>query len=180
MTISKFFKLRFVILSLLIFISVFSILILKISISAKTDNYSPSQNKENQVTDQTSSKKPDKTEPDKAASNKIIVYYFYTTHRCYSCRLIEKSTKDAVETFFSDELKSGLLEYKPINIDEKGNEHFSKDYKLYTKSVVVSLRKDGKEISYKNLEKIWQYLNDENKFFNYIKEETEKMLKKAT
>jgi hypothetical protein len=93
--------------------------------------------------------------------------------------MIEQYTKGAVDKFFKEELKSGLLEFKPLNLDEKGNKHFVKDYKLYTKSVIVSLLKDGKEVSYKNLEKVWQYLRDEKKFFNYIKEETEKVLKEA-
>lgn len=172
MTTSKSFKHRFFLLSLLIFISVMSPLILRITSSAKADNNTIVQNNENQAADKTSNLKDDKN-----VTIKVIVYYFYTTHRCYSCRMIEQYTKDAVEKFFKEELTSGLVEFKPLNIEEKGNEHFTKDYKLYTKSVVISLIKEGKEVSYKNLEKVWQYLRNENKFFNYIKEETEKVLR---
>ncbi len=63
-----------------------------------------------------------------------------------------------------------------INTEEKGHEHFVDDYKLYTKSIVVSLVKDGKEIKYKNLEKIWEYVRNKQKFMDYIKKETQQFL----
>lgn len=168
------FRHRLYIKSMLIFIIVLTIFVLKISTSSEADNNSQVQHIEKQVVDPTSNQKAEKV-----ISSKMIVYYFYTTHRCYSCRMIEQYTKDAIEQFFKEQLKSGLLEFKPLNIEKKENEHFIKDYNLYTKSVIISLIKDGKEASYKNLEKIWEYLKDENKFFNYIKVETEKVLQEA-
>ena len=173
MAISNPFKHSLIILSLL-FLSVLSIYILKIPTSANALSDSPVQHKEDQSNDNTLNQ-----QPNQEISSKVLVYYFYTTHRCYSCRMIEQYTKGAVDKFFKEELKSGLLEFKPLNLDEKGNKHFVKDYQLYTKSVIVSLLRDGKEVSYKNLERVWQYLKDEKKFFNYIKEETEKVLKEA-
>jgi len=63
-----------------------------------------------------------------------------------------------------------------INIEEKGNEHFAQDYQLYTKSVVLSFVKGGKEVKFKNLEQVWQLLRDKDKFYNYIKSETQSFL----
>ena len=51
------------------------------------------------------------------------------------------------------------------------------DYKLYTKSLVISKIKDGKEAEYKNLEKVWDYLDNKEAFYNYVKEEVTKFLK---
>jgi len=50
------------------------------------------------------------------------------------------------------------------------------DYQLYTKSVVLSLVKDGKEVKFKNLDKVWQLLRNKDKFYKYIKEETTNFL----
>ena len=105
-------------------------------------------------------------------STKIVVYYFYTNYRCYSCRMIEQYTKEAVEKFFDKELKEGKLIFKPVNIDEKENKHFIKDYQLYTKSVVISKMKDNEEVSFKNLDKVWKLLRNKEGFYSYIKEET--------
>ena len=107
---------------------------------------------------------------------KVIAYYFYTNYRCQSCYTIEKYTKEAIESNFNEELTSGELVFKPTNVEEKGNEHFLKDYQLYTKSVVLSLVKDGKEVKFKNLEKVWEYLRNKDAFYKYIKEETNEFL----
>ena len=107
---------------------------------------------------------------------KVVVYYFYTNYRCYSCRMIEQYTKEAVEKFFDKELKEGKLIFKPVNIDEKENKHFIKDYQLYTKSVVISKMKDNEDVSFKNLDKVWKLLRNKEGFYSYIKEETKGLL----
>ena len=109
-------------------------------------------------------------------SPKVVAYYFHTTFRCPSCHKIEQYTQGALKEYFAKEIESGALVYEVINIEDKGNEHFVQDYQLYTKSVVLSLVKDGKEVKFKNLEKIWQLLMNEDKFYKYIKEETQSFL----
>ena len=110
------------------------------------------------------------------SDTKVIVYYFLTNFRCSSCYKIEQYTKEAIERYFSEELKSGALVFKPTNIERKENQHFIEDYQLYSKSVVLSMHNAGKEAKHKNLTKIWQYLGDKDKFYNYIRNETNKYL----
>jgi hypothetical protein len=102
----------------------------------------------------------------------VIAYYFHTTFRCPSCRKIEQYTGEALKENFAKEMESGELVYKVVNTDDAGNEHFMRDYQLYTKSVVLSLVKDGKEVKFKNLEKVWRLLGNKDEFCRYIKEET--------
>lgn len=85
---------------------------------------------------------------------KVIAYYFHGTFRCPTCYNMEKYSKETIETNFKDALSSGKLEFKVVNVEEKGNEHYVNGYKLYTKSLILSLLKDGKEIRYKNLENL--------------------------
>lgn len=108
--------------------------------------------------------------------DKVIAYYFHTTFRCQSCHKIEQYTEEAIKSNFAKEIESGDLEYKVINIEEKGDEHFVQEYKLYTKSVVLSLIQDGKEAKFKNLEQVWQLLRNKDKFYQYIKNETQGFL----
>lgn len=103
-----------------------------------------------------------------ASSAKVTVYYFHGTFRCPSCLKIEQYSKEAIEKYFGDELNSGRLVFKVINIEEKGNEHFVDDYQLYTKSLVLSLVKEGKEIKSENLVKVWEYLGNRDKFYEYV------------
>ena len=60
---------------------------------------------------------------------------------------------------------------KVINVDEKENSHFSKDYKLFTRSVVVSDIVNGKETQWKNLQKVWELVHNDEAFKKYIQDE---------
>jgi len=112
--------------------------------------------------------------------NMVVAYYFHTTFRCVSCHTIEQYTEGALNEYFPNELESGELVYKMINVEDKGSEHFINDYQLFTKSVVLSLVKNGNEIKFKNLEDVWPLLNNEAKFYQYIKEETQMFLDQLT
>jgi len=104
-------------------------------------------------------------------NRKIIVYYFHGNMRCRTCYNLENYAKIVVESDFQDAIKSGKLEWKTVNVETPGNEHFSYDYKLYTKSVIVSTLQDGKEVSWKNLDQIWQLIHNEPEYNEYIKRE---------
>ncbi|MFH1066755.1 MAG: nitrophenyl compound nitroreductase subunit ArsF family protein [bacterium] len=109
--------------------------------------------------------------------SQVVVYYFHGTLRCPSCHLIEQYAKETVERDFAGQLSSGRAVFKIINVEEKGNEHFTNDYQLYTKSVVVSLVKNGKEEKWKNLKEVWPLLRNKEKFSAYVKDEVGKYLK---
>ncbi len=111
------------------------------------------------------------TEAAKAPSEKFIVYYFMTTMRCPSCHKIENWTHSTVTEKFAEEIKAGKIEWKIVNIDEKANEHFIKEYSIFTKTVIVSKIVDGKEVSWKNLDKVWQLLSNQDNFQKYIESE---------
>lgn len=108
---------------------------------------------------------------------KIIAYYFHGNARCPTCHKMEQYTKEAIEENFKDELVNSLLVFKAVNIDEKENEHFVDDYQLYTKTLIISRVENGKEIQHKNLTKIWEYVRDKKKFFNYVTTEINNYLK---
>lgn len=101
----------------------------------------------------------------------LIIYYFHGNARCPTCYKLENFAKSEVETDFADAIKKGTLAWKTINVEEKGNEHYVDDYKLYTKSVIVSMGQNGKETSWKNLDQIWQLVHEEGKYRDYIKKE---------
>ena len=132
--------------------------------------------KQSNITSEAQAEKMSVEEKTGVGEAKVIAYYFYTNYRCQSCYTIEKYTKEAIEGNFEDELTSGELVFKPVNIEEKENEHFLDDYQLYTKSVVLSLVKDGEEIKFKNLKKVWELLRNKDEFYKYIKEETKGFL----
>jgi len=92
---------------------------------------------------------------------------------------MEKFTREAIETNFKDAFDSGKLDFKVVNVEERGNEHFVDDYKLYTKTLILSLVKDGKEVKSKNLDKIWELARNKQKFIEYVTGEVSVFMKDA-
>lgn len=116
---------------------------------------------------------------EQSPSSRVIAYYFHGTFRCPSCHKLEQYAKEVIEADFKDALASGKLEFKVVNVEDKGNEHYASDYQLYTKSLILSLVKDGKEVRSKNLDKIWEYVGNKQKYFDYVKKEIADLLKEA-
>lgn len=110
---------------------------------------------------------------------KVIAYYFHGSFRCLTCTNMEKYSRETVEANFKDALASGMLEFKAVNVEEQGNEHFVSDYQLYTKSLILSLVKDDKEVKSKNLDKIWLLAGDKQKFIDYVTGEVNEFMKDA-
>lgn len=110
---------------------------------------------------------------------KVMAYYFHGSFRCPTCMNMEKYSREAIDSNFKDALASGMLEFKVVNIEERGNEHFVNDYKLYTKTLILSMIKDGKEVKSKNLDKIWELARNKQKFIDYVTGEVNAFMKDA-
>lgn len=104
-------------------------------------------------------------------NRQLVVYYFMTSTRCQSCHFIEETTRAAIDENFAEQIKSGRIIFKMLNIEEPQNAHFENDYKLYTKSVILSDLNAGKETRWTNLEKVWQLIGNQQGFKEYIVKE---------
>jgi thiol-disulfide isomerase/thioredoxin len=111
------------------------------------------------------------------AGKQVVLTYFRNNIRCSSCKKIEALTTETAQKEFADELANGKLVFRVIDVDEPANNHYIKDYRLTTKSVVISLRVDGKETSWTDMEKIWDLLGEPAAFRAYLAEPIRKHLK---
>ena len=109
-------------------------------------------------------------------SPQLVVYYFHGDVRCPTCHKLEVYAKEALDTYFADEIASKALVWKMVNVDKPENRHFIQDYKLVTKSVVLSEVADGKEVEWKNLDQIWQKVRDKDSYLRYIQDSILKFL----
>lgn len=98
--------------------------------------------------------------------NIYTAYYFHPTARCESCLNLEAFLKELIETKYS---KEGF-EFKEMNIEQKENEHFKKDYDLKFSSVIILNKENNK---WKNLDSVWSFTDNKEKFFNYTSKEIE-------
>ncbi len=107
---------------------------------------------------------------------KVVAYYFHTTMRCVTCKMIEDLSRVALLTGFPDEIKNGRLEFKAVNIEEPANQHFLKDYQLITRSLVLVRFEGEKQEKWKTLERVWDLVDKKEEFEKYVKEETKNFL----
>lgn len=115
----------------------------------------------------------------KAQNYKVIAYYFHGAFRCSTCSNIEEYSHEAIQKYFAEELGNGRLEFRHINVEEPDNKHFIQHYQLFTRSLVLSMETEGKEVKWKNLPDVWKLVRDKARFFQYVKDEVEQFLKET-
>lgn len=105
-----------------------------------------------------------------SAANVTTVYYFHGNKRCFTCNKIETLAKSAVSSGFADDIKSGAIVFKSVNIDDTENQHFVKDFGLTSRCVVVQ---NGTK--FERLEKVWELVGNESEFTKYVQQGIEKI-----
>lgn len=110
---------------------------------------------------------------EKAHDTKIVVAYLHGNRRCGPCRSLQAYAAEAVKTHFSDELAGGTMEFRVQNVATPEHNHLRQRYGLYTQSVIVSELRNGQEVRWKNLDRIWELVRDRDAYFEYIQSEIE-------
>ena len=110
------------------------------------------------------------------SSTPFVAYYFHGEFRCSTCRKLEALSREAINTGFAEDLDSGKLAFKVVNVETPETEHFVQDFQLTTKSLVLVEYRDGKVMRWKNLPKIWQLVRDHDAFIRYVQDETRAFL----
>lgn len=99
------------------------------------------------------------------------VTYFHGSFRCSTCQRIETFSEQAINKNFTNELKNGTMVWRTVNVEEPENRHYNTDYQLHTRSLIISEIRDGKEMRWKNLEKVWNFVRNEAAFDQYVSSE---------
>jgi hypothetical protein len=109
----------------------------------------------------------------------VTAYYFHRSHRCRTCLAIERNAHDAIKWYYSKELERGKLRFIPLDMEDSENQHFVKDYQLYTSSLVLVKSRNGKQEKWENLQEVWLLVRDMEKFYKYVKENVDRFLEVA-
>lgn len=81
-------------------------------------------------------------------SDKIEAYYFHFTARCVTCKTIEASAKENLELLYPNQVKSGLITFQSINLDEASSKPIAE--KLGVSGQTLLLVKGGQKINLTN------------------------------
>ncbi len=108
-------------------------------------------------------------------AEKVQVYVFHSTNRCFSCVTIGKFSKKTIEQKFPDELSSGKIEFKEINIDLPENRTLTNKFEATGSALFINAVIDGEDNIKQNTQ-VWRLVSDEQKFINYLSGEIKKLL----
>jgi len=111
-----------------------------------------------------------------AVADRVDVVYFHRAQRCRSCIYAEAGTRYTVETYFKDELASGKVIFKVVNIGDKENATIVKKYGAFTSSLFINTIRDGTD-HIKEVRDIWFVLGNDEAFVGEVRGKIEESLK---
>lgn len=78
-------------------------------------------------------------------NDRVEVIYFHGKQRCATCMAIEKNTREVLNSMFANELKSGKVVFKIVDISTPEGEKIADRYEVTWSSLFVNKWKGGKE-----------------------------------
>ena len=104
----------------------------------------------------------------KLSAEKIQVFVFHATQRCYSCITIGKFAGETVNEYFQPELRDGKIEFREINIDLPENKELSRKFQAGGSSLYINAISSGQDNIVEDVA-VWRLVNNEVQFKNYLK-----------
>jgi hypothetical protein len=98
----------------------------------------------------------------------FVAYYFHTTRRCRTCKLIEAQALETVQSRFAAELRQGRLRWEAVNIEEMGNDRYAADFGVTGSTLVMAEVKGGRPLRFEKLEQVWRFVNQKPAFVDYL------------
>ncbi len=105
---------------------------------------------------------------ERQSAEKIQVFVFHATQRCYSCITIGKFAGETVNEYFQSELRDGKIEFREINIDLSENKELARKFQAGGSSLYINAIIDGQDNIAEDVA-VWRLVNDEIQFKNYLK-----------
>ena len=122
-----------------------------------------------------SSTSPPSSDTSSGLADRVEVVYFHRAHRCSGCLYAEDRIRYTVETYFGDELASGKVVLKVLNLGDNENAAIVEKYNAYRSSLFINTVTGGTD-HIEEVEGIWLVLGDDEAFVEVVRGEIEKSL----
>lgn len=101
-------------------------------------------------------------------ADKVEVFLFHSTQRCPTCIRIGQLAKATVEERFSEQLKSGKIDFREINIDLPENRALAEKFKATGSAFFINAIRGGQD-DIKEDYTVWQLASgDPAKYKDYL------------
>lgn len=101
--------------------------------------------------------------------DKLEVYHFHATRQCYTCKTVGAFSEETVNTYFSNELKSGKLVFAHVNVDLAENKALVDKYEAKGSSLLIGVY--GKDGTFSKQEdtNVWYKISNKEEYLSYLK-----------
>ncbi len=72
-----------------------------------------------------------------SAADKVEVFYFHFSRRCFTCNAVEKETKIALEALYPKQMEAGTVTFTEVNLDEEGSKVLAQKHKASGQGLLV-------------------------------------------
>ena len=103
----------------------------------------------------------------------IQVYYFHNTARCPTCNAVENETKIALEMFYADKMKAGVMDFTSLNLQEDEGKEMAQT--LHVSGQTLLIVKGETQVNLTN-EGFMNARTNPTKFHEIIKAQIDKLL----
>ncbi len=108
--------------------------------------------------------------------DRVVVYQFHRHFRCEACYKLESAIGETLKTHFPEQLAGGKVVFNIIDLDGEGNKQYEKKYDFFYNTVIVVDVRAGKDVRFKNIEKVWQLTEDKDELIKFIKTEVDEYM----
>lgn len=103
-------------------------------------------------------------------ADRVIALYFHRTERCPTCQTMGKYSEEAVKKGFVKEVKAGTVAFYNIDYQNRKNAALKKGYKITDPALIVAKIVGNKVKEFKDLEEIWDNVDDKKAFLKYVRD----------
>jgi hypothetical protein len=100
-------------------------------------------------------------------ADKVQVFLFHSTERCPTCIAIGKLAGETVNDRFQDELKSGRIEFREVNIDLPENKELARKFQASGSALFLNSINSGGDHIAQDI-KVWQLTGNPAAFKDYL------------
>ena len=118
---------------------------------------------------------PPSPEQTSAKADRVEVVYFHRPSRCSGCIYAETGTRYTLETYFAEELASGEITFKAVNLGDSTDTAIVEQYGAYTSSLFINNIRGGVE-HIEEVKEIWFLLGNDREFVTLVKSEIDRYL----
>jgi len=107
--------------------------------------------------------------------DKLEIYLFHGTQRCPTCIAIGKLTGETINERFSNDVKSGLVEFREINIDLPENKALAEKFQASGSVLFFNSIKNGAD-NIQDDANVWGLTGNPEEFKSYIAKKVNTLL----